>query len=154
MAYAQDTSVSVEKTKAEIETTLMRHGATGFVTGWQGNQAMIAFEMRDRRIKFMLPLPDRKDKRFQFTPSRQWQRTPEEALKAWEQECRSAWRALGLAIKAKLEAIERKITTFEEEFMAHIVLPTGMTIGETILPRLNETLSGNPLPPLLPGPAN
>src|SRR4051812_36109547 len=136
MSYAADTSVSVEKTKAEIESTLLKYKATGFITGWQGSQAMIAFEMRDRRIRFMLPLPSRDDKRFKYTPKQKFLRNESEALKAWEQDCRSAWRALLLAIKAKLEAIDRGISTFEEEFLAHIVTESGQTIGEMLLPRI------------------
>ena len=30
MSYAKDTSVSVERSRAEIETTLTRYGATAF----------------------------------------------------------------------------------------------------------------------------
>jgi hypothetical protein len=36
--------------------------------------------------------------------------------------------------------------------MANIVLPTGLTIGETMGPRLNEIVSTGNMPPLLPGP--
>ena len=35
----------------------------------------------------------------------------------WEQACRQRWRALALVIKAKLEAIDAEISTFEEEFL-------------------------------------
>ena len=42
---------------------------------------------------------------------------------AHEQERRRLWRALLLNIKAKLEAVESGISVFDEEFMAHIVLP-------------------------------
>lgn len=57
----------------------------------------------------------------------------------------------GLAVRAKLEAVEAKITTFEEEFMAHLVIPdgSGETVGERIL--ATQALTGGALPPLLGG---
>ena len=42
------------------------------------------------------------------------------------------------------------IVTFEEEFLAHLVLPGGQTVGERLGPELDAIDSGD-LPPLLPG---
>lgn len=152
--YAAQTNVSVERSKAEIEQIVMRYGATGFISGWKDQQAMISFEVQDRRIRFILPLPDRMDRRFWRTPARGHERSEKQAYDAWEQACRQLWRALALAVKAKLEAVESRISTFEEEFMAHIVLPNGLTIGESVLPNLPQIMAGGPMPRLLPGPAN
>jgi hypothetical protein len=57
-----------------------------------------------------------------------------------------------LSIKAKMESVETGITTFDSEFFPHFVLPSGMTIAETILPQLPDVISGNtqlalPAPP-------
>jgi hypothetical protein len=150
--YAQDTSVSVEKSRAEIEGTVNRYGATGFISGWQGNKAMVAFEMRDRRIRFTLPLPDKNDKRFTHTPGKGQRRDDASAHREWEQGCRQAWRALALAIKAKLEAVEARISTFEEEFMANLVMANGLTLGEAFIPQLAQIISTSQMPPMLPGP--
>lgn len=159
MRYAAETSVSVEKSRAEIEASVMRYGATGFTSGWLPGRAAIMFEMHDRRIRFNLPLPDQKEERFWLTRHKnkwQRQRVDEATARAnWEQACRQKWRALALAVKAKLESVESGISTFEEEFMANIVLPDGLTIGETILPGLPGVFEqGRKLPPLLPGPPN
>lgn len=43
MNYAQNTEVSVEKSRAEIERTLQRYGATKFMYGSDTNRAVIAF---------------------------------------------------------------------------------------------------------------
>ena len=43
--YAQETAVSVEKSKAEIETMLNRYGVTAFMSGTNQTEAVIAFEM-------------------------------------------------------------------------------------------------------------
>ncbi len=146
--YAEKTSVSSEKSRMEIERTLMRYGATAFMYGTQATAAMIAFEVENRRLKFELPLPDRED--FQRTPANQTWRTEEGTDKAWEQGCRQRWRALALVIKAKLEAVETGITEFEEEFLAHIVLPDGKTVGQFVLPQVAIAYETGQMPPMLP----
>lgn len=137
MSYAEQTNVSVEKTRAEIEGLLMRHGASRFGYMIDQGKAAVAFTMKGRSIRFLVPLPDRQDKRFRFTPTRNRERSESEAYAAWEQACRARWRALYLCIKAKIEAVEIGITTFEEEFLAHFVLETGKTVGETVIPQLD-----------------
>jgi hypothetical protein len=57
-----------------------------------------------------------------------------------------------LCIKAKLEAVEAKIETFEEAFLAHVVLPDGKTVGEHALPAVAAIYKGGQLSPLLPAP--
>lgn len=152
MQYAKETTVSVEKTRAKIENTVSRYGASGFIGGWQGNRAMVAFEMRERRLKFLLPLPDKADRQFLYTPVQGNRRSDGDAHKAWEQACRQKWRALALAIKAKLEAVESGISEFDSEFLANIVMPDGCTLGERIVPQLPSIMETGHLPPLLPGP--
>lgn len=69
--------------------------------------------------------------------------------KAYEQACRQRWRALNLAVKAKLEAVSSGIASFEEEFLAHIVLPNGKTVGNLLVPQLGRAYLENKMPPLL-----
>lgn len=150
--YAEDTSVSADRSRAEIERILQRYGASAFSYGWEGNQAAIAFKAQNRLIRFLLPLPDKDAHEFQFTPAKRQRRTPEQAQAAWEQATRQRWRALALAIKAKLEAVEAGITTFEDEFLAHIVLPSGQSVGQWLSPQLEAAYQSGRMPPLLPGP--
>jgi hypothetical protein len=154
MAYAKDTSVSVDKTEAEIKATIRRYGATAFASMEGNGMAIIAFQMKDRHITFKLPLPDPAAKEFQFTPAKRQTRSPEQRLAAWEQACRSRWRALYLCIKAKLESVEAGIETFEDAFMAHIKMPDGLTFGEHARPAIARAYETGTMPPLLPGPAN
>lgn len=51
MKYASQTSVSVEKSKGEIERSLQKYGASAFTSGWTKGKAVIAFEMNERRIR-------------------------------------------------------------------------------------------------------
>lgn len=134
MSYAETTHVPVDRSQAEIKKILTKYGATGFAYGEQGPLALVMFEMAGRRIKFILPMPNAKDFSNQLK---------------FEQRCRSRWRCLVLAIKAKLECVESGITTLEQEFMAHIVLPNGSTMGQTVLPQLDHAYKTNKMPPLL-----
>ena len=149
--YAQNTSVSSENSRAEIERTLRRYGATGYAYMWDdaAATAMVGFALGGRRVRFMLPMPDPKLQEFTQTPTGK-ARKPEAAAKEWEQAGRQRWRALALMIKAKLEAVESGIVTLEDEFLAHLLMANGKTVGEQIVPQYIEAIeSGKPLPPLL-----
>lgn len=151
MAFASDTSVSVEKTRAEIEKILSKYGASHFGYMNEPTAARIAFKAHGKAVVFRLPIPDRNNKIFHRTPKRGYARSTSEAYEAWEQACRSCWRALLLAIKAKLEAVEVGISSFETEFLAFIVVPgTGKTFGDLYVPQLDASYaSGKPTPMLL-----
>lgn len=151
MKYAANTDVSAEKSRGEIELTLQRYGATGFMYGWDENKAIVGFKMKNRQIKFVLAMPDKSEKRFWYTPGRNLKRTSSQAFDAWEQATRQKWRALSLAVKAKLEAVDAGIATFEQEFLAHVVLPDGRTVGEYVTPQIEEAYLHGTMPKLLPG---
>ena len=153
MRYAASTAVSVEKSRAEIEAILTRYGAKKFsyATDSERGLAVVQFEASDRFVRFTLKLPQRSEKQFWVTPARHHRRSNEQAYEAWEQACRQRWRALLLAIKAKLEAVECKISTFEAEFMAHIVLPNGQTAGDWLAPQLAHAYDTGSMPATLIG---
>lgn len=148
--YAENTEVTSDRSRAEIERTLARYGADQFFYGWQSGAATVGFRMHARRVQFILPLPDRDADQFRLTPSRKFERTDTERDKAFEQAVRQKWRALALVVKAKLEAVESGITTFEEEFLAHIVLPDGSRVGDFMIPQIGRAYESGHMPPLLP----
>lgn len=149
--YAEKTIVPSEKSRNEIEATLRRYGATSFAYGWSGDNAQIGFHLGNRAIRFNLPMPDRGADEFRYTPSRRIRRSPAEWEAAYQQAVRQRWRGLALVIKAKLEAVEAGITTLEEEFLAHIALPSGATVGEWLHPQLDQVYSDNRMPALMAG---
>jgi len=153
MTYAETTTVTSDKSRAEIERTLSRYGASSFMYGWSQTHAQIAFEMLGRRIHFKLPLPDKTAAEFTRTPTGK-PRAANQIEQAYEQAIRQRWRALALVIKAKLEAVEAGITVFDEEFLAHIVLPGGGTVGQFMLPQVDESYRTGKMPPLLPAPGD
>lgn len=146
MTFASNTSVSVERTRAEIERLLSRNGASRFMSGWDGDTAVIGFVLGSRTIRFTLPLPNKDAREFHYTPTFV-RRSQANAEKAWEQACRARWRALLLVIKAKLEAVQAGISTIEDEFLAWTVLPgDSRTIGDRLRLTINESVaSGKPV---------
>ena len=119
--------------------------------GWENDAAVVAFKAHDRHIRFNLPLPNPHDREFHVSPAGR-SRTADAAKGAYEQALRTRWRALLLAIKAKLEAVETGITTFEAEFAMHIVLPDNTIVADHVLPRIQEAYRTGGMPPtFLPG---
>lgn len=144
--YAADTSVSTEKSRAEIEATLRRYKADAFGYLSERGTAVVMFRMAGRHIKFVLPMPDPTAREFTHTPEKGQLRSASAAEAAWEQACRQRWRALALVIKAKLEAVAAGITTVEDEFLAHTVLPDGSTVGQWAKPQLAEVYRVGAMP--------
>lgn len=147
--YAAGTDVPADRSRGEIERTLARYGADSFAYGWSGTTAVIGFRAHGRAIRFELPLPDRHSDEFTLTPTGR-DRSPAQADAAWEQATRQRWRALALAVKAKLEAVETGIATFEDEFLAYTVLPSGQTFGQWAASQ-GDALTAGRMPMLLPG---
>jgi hypothetical protein len=147
--YASGTSVTVEKSRAEIERTLSRFGATSFAYGWDGGNGMVAFVINGRQVRFVLPLPDRNTREFTHTPERRIQRTKAEADRAYEQAVKQRWRALKLVILAKLEAVEAGIVTFETEFAMHMILPDGRPVSAHVLPAIEQAYTTGAVRPLI-----
>lgn len=145
--YAESTQVSTAKSRDEIERTLQRYGADQFIYGWQEASAVVGFRLNGRQVKFSLPLPKKAD--FALTETGR-ERTEAAIETEWEKGCRQRWRALALAIKAKLECVESGITQFEEEFLAHIVLPDGSTAGQHMVPQIASAYESGQMPDLLP----
>ena len=120
--YAEKTKVPVARSRDEIERVLGRYGANAFGYGWDGTRSVVSFRAQGRFIRFAMDIP------------------------ADAQEERQRWRALLLVIKAKLEAVESGITTFEEEFLAHVVLPDNRTVGEWLLPQVADAYVNGGMP--------
>lgn len=139
MSYAQRTSVPADRSRADIEHLLQRAGADQFVVGWSGDtEARVQCRVNAKFLRFVLPMPPREERRFR-------------SQQKYEQEVRRRWRALVLVVKAKLEAVASGISTFEEEFLAHIVMPDGKTVADHARPMIESAYKSGKVVPLLPG---
>lgn len=140
--FAASTVVAASKSKMEIEELLRKYGATEFSGGWINSQAAIQFVASGRRVRFIVPMPTDADVPKELTQDWRWSATKTTAWVAQEE--RRRWRCLLLAIKAKLTVVESGISTFEAEFLAHVVLPDG---SGTIYDALTKHVDGRKLLP-------
>jgi len=143
--YANNTTVSPEKTQSDIRETLRKYGARKFGVMEEDGKAHVMFEINNLMIQLTVELPDVND--FLKTSAGR-SRKKSAANEAHVQAIRQRWRALLLAIKAKLEAIECGISTIEKEFMAFVIMPDGRSLSDHILPKLNEMSHTGKMPRL------
>lgn len=149
MAFAEGTTVSPDRSQQEIAKILKRYGANGFLFGQDRGYAVVAFRAHERQVRFAVSLVvDRQE--LSRTPTGK-RRNADAVAQLADGEVRRRWRALALAIKAKLEVVETGIATFEEEFLAHIVLPDNTTVGEFLVPQIAQSYNSGTMPSLLPG---
>ena len=145
--FAEDTTVSVEKTKAEIETTLRKYGADQYVPGsdWAAGKYFIQFRYRGYFIRFTIEIAPATSSKFHRTPTGR-PRTQSQRLEAHAQHERSMWRKLLLVLKARLEAVDAGVESFEEAFLPHILAPDNATVGDHIIPKLKEIYATGRMP--------
>lgn len=150
--FAEGTTVPVDRTRGEIERLVIAgHKCEQYHSGldFVNRTAIVQFRSHGRIVRFTLRLPDPQDKAFRAPGRGQWSLLPENSptvRKRFEQSERTLWRALLLVIKAKLEAVENKISTFEEEFMAQIVLPNDRTVGDVVTPMIDRAYESGTMP--------
>jgi hypothetical protein len=165
--FAEHTSVAVEKSKAELERLLVKHGAGQYGTAHDDASgfALAFFTLGGRQIRLQIPIPkpdafaDPKllswqNKRAGHVTPQTWDRLGEVSRTQWvraqwEQACRTRWRCMLLIVKAKLELIGMKLSTVDREFLADITLPGGQSVGEWLRPGIEKAYLGGHMPPML-----
>lgn len=150
--YAAGTEVSAQASRAEIEKLVRGAGANAFMFAEDVDVARVSFRMEGRLLRFDIPLPNPNEERFRTVirgAAGRQNRTAAQAAAAFDQVVRELWRALALTIKSKLVAVESGIVTFEEEFLAHVVLADGQTVGRVVAQQLALHYEGKDPPRLL-----
>lgn len=145
--YATGTEVPSERSRGEIERILQRYGASSFAYGWRDGQAVIGFRMKERNVRFLLPMPAKSAFAKTKTGAR---RSVASCEAAFQSEHRRRWRALALSVKAKLEMVSSGIVDFEDEFLAYVVMPDGKTVAEHVRPGIEQAYQGGGPKALLP----
>ena len=125
MPYAETTRVPVSQSRSDIEKLLEKHKAKQYGTAvdYDARTARVQFKLHDRIVRFLIQLPDPQKLRGDRLAQAERQR----------------WRALLLVIKAKLESVENRIESFEDAFLANIVLPNDRTVAELVRPGIAES---------------
>jgi hypothetical protein len=145
--YASKTTVGADRSRSEIEKILGRYGASAFMYASEPGRAWVIFVANGRRIKMVLPLPALTD--FEYD-TRNHKRPLKAQQKSQDQEIKRRWRALALVVKAKLEAVDSMVATFEQEFLAYTMLPgTPDTVGDKLLLQVEQAYQGSKAPLLL-----
>lgn len=140
--YAEGTLVSADKSRAELEAMLDKHGATEFAIHRDSERTTIMYRMKERMVKQVLTYPPQEPYR---------KRTNAQIQAARDAEWRRLWRAQVLITKAKLEMIAGGGSTFEREFLADMMLANGETVAEVVLPRIAESYRTGMMPQRLLG---
>ena len=149
--YARETKVSIGKSKAEIEQTLDRYGASAFMSGQskEDNTAWLMFKIGKAIVKIVVEMPDY-DNFSKTDTGRERVKSIQDA--EYEKACRQRWRVLALLVKAKLESVDAGISTVEKEFFADLMLPSGRTIAQEMAPQIDAAFKNGKMPKqLLPG---
>lgn len=107
MSYAGTTSVSPERSQAEIQQTLRKYGASRFGVMEDENGAHVLFAFANLNIQMSVPLPNRTDDEFTKTPTGK-PRSIDQQRYTYDQKVKAQWRALMLAIKSKLVSIRNR----------------------------------------------
>lgn len=128
MAYAERTTVPYEKTIRDIIELVKKAGAVQVGQMEDDQRLTVIFGLDDRQIRFRVA--------WENSPAAQRQRA----------------RALLLVVKAKLESVASGVETFEQAFLANIVLSDGKTVHERVSGDLRlEYSNGQPEVYLLGG---
>jgi len=132
-----DTSVSIERSKEEIDKLLKKFGCIGIQWTWLDGKETLRFvhefELKGvkKGITFEIGIPEVS------------KHTGRGYDKKMVRNDRQAYRIVVHIIKAKLTAVETGVETFENEFLSKILfqLPDGRTqkVGDVILDQISGT---------------
>lgn len=133
--YAKNTTVTIAKTKIQIQDLLISWGIEEFFFGTSPRGDGIGFKYEGRVYKHNVLMPPDKN----IYSGRQS-----------EQKVRQRWRILYMSLKMKLEEIDGGGISFEDQFLAMMCLPDGSTVGEFMkLPENVARLEKTQMPKLL-----
>ena len=139
MAY-ESTAVPVAKSQESIRKLIMQNGGNAIAFVSQVQPATEGFEAQVKIGGVIY--------RVRVTASVKTARTPKEA----EQNVRRIWRVLFYHMKSVYESSKSGVMEFRELMLPYIVMSDGQTIGDHIVPRLEQVVSGKPERLLGPAP--
>lgn len=135
--FAENTTVSAEKSRAEIETLLRKHDIKDIAVVSVRGHSVIAFQRG--MVSYRLSIAPLDPESREFTHTKQgYLRCDSDKERLVAQEERRRWRAMLLVLKGKLVAAADGVVTFEQEFLAYAIARDGKTIGEHVIPQLEQ----------------
>jgi hypothetical protein len=150
--YADNTTVTVDRSIAEIQKLVKAAGATNWSHAEDDDadppRAMVQFKLEGWLLRFTIELPTLADMR--YSPTGRNRRTTDAAQVHRDQEVRRRWREIALLIKAKLVAINSGVVSLDEEFLPYVVMQSGETVGQWAPAQLRALQASETLPLLPP----
>lgn len=146
--YAEDTSVSIGKSRGEIDDTLRRWGCQqiqwtdDYTKGRARLQFLWEHDGTPYVARFDLELPSEEELRERAIDGRSGKPSESKLRKLMDARGRPEYRQLALWIKACLNAVEAGIIDPEAVFLPWLVGKDGRTVGEVALPNLKRLASG------------
>jgi hypothetical protein len=141
--YAEGTTVEVAKTKGEILSLLVSHGAThyGFATAPDGE--IVVFKLYGRQYRFDVSQPTPEGMKADYLAGNDaWSAASSAARIDWKGraagEFRRRWRARLLWLKATLEFAEGDEAETARVLMPFLLLPGGATLAEIAEPQIQD----------------
>jgi hypothetical protein len=135
MAYAEGTAVSVEKTVSELTSMIRKAGGAQIAQLDDHDRFVLAFSMSERQVRFTVSFDPPTHQRFAMKRVNQHYSQPatnQQRIDASAAHRRQRMRALLLVVKAKLESVESEVETFEEAFLANVVMSDGATVYDRV----------------------
>lgn len=123
----ETTTVSTDKTKAEIRAMLLKYGADHFGIMEGHDRCLILFTCHARNVSIEVPMPVKKELSAWATGAAR-----KKQQEAWAQEERRLWRATRMWIFGQLEAVKSGIKTFEAVFLADTLLSSGEKVFDFV----------------------
>ena len=153
MSYAEKTTIAFDRSIRDIVSMLRNFGADSFGQIEDRGSFAIQFFSNERLIRFRVKFPE-----LDQMPSHDGNRrelSDKQRLDRVDQAKRQRGRALMLVIKAKLESIRSEVETFEQAFLANVVMADGQTVFDRIqAPIAAEYQSGVSTTLMLGGPTS
>lgn len=158
VTYARGTEVSVERSQTELARLLDRAGCRkhSFSRDNDCGLSWVVFVLEDRQYRIEVPQPTRADIRRRLDRGKLpkgWLGWDEARRTEWvdrqvDQHAREAWRLIVLVTKAKLELVAAGFSSYQEQFLASLMLPDGALLGAAAAPAIAQAYESGSQPAL------
>jgi hypothetical protein len=157
--YAEGTSVSIGRSRGQIDDLLRAWGCTGtsWTDDWESGVAVLQFRWRRAEdevylARFTLRLPSEEQLRQRARHERTGKVLDTKLAKLRKEAGQQEYRVLFIWLNGAFNAVEAGIVTAETVFLPFLVGNDGRTVAEVALPRMKHLLSAAGAQALLPGP--
>ena len=131
------TKVPVNRTIAQVEATLVEHGARAAIKEWddQGRVSALAFNVKTPNGELPIRLPVDAKATLRVLEKEYHNREIPKRFVNEEHAYRVAWRIIKDWVEAQMSLLETEMVKMEEIFLPYIITPGGQTIYQVMAER-------------------